>query len=246
MLPVAILAGGLATRLRPFTEHVPKSLIDVAGRPFADHQIEWLSAQGASRIVFLVGYKGELIRDALGDGTRWGLTLQYVFDGELLLGTGGALKRALPALGGEFIVMYGDSYLECDLPAVEAAYRTSGAPALMTVYRNDDRWDLSNVLFDSGRILRYDKRHRTPEMRHIDYGLGIMSAAALEPYPPDSPFDLALVYQTLVNEARLAAYEVTSRFYEIGSPQGLEETRAYLASRESRSNRDRTDIPGRT
>jgi MurNAc alpha-1-phosphate uridylyltransferase len=231
MLPVAILAGGLATRLRPVTERIPKALIEVAGRPFAEHQIEWLRVQGASRIVFLVGYKGEMIRDALGDGARWGVTLEYGFDGEQLLGTGGALKRALPTLGDAFIVMYGDAYLDCDLTAVEAAYRKSGTPALMTVYRNDNRWDPSNVLFESGRIVRYDKKHRTPEMRHIDYGLGIVSRAALEPYPADRPFDLAAVYQNLVSQDRLAAYEVTTRFYEIGSPEGLEETRAYLMTR---------------
>jgi N-acetyl-alpha-D-muramate 1-phosphate uridylyltransferase len=231
MLPVAILAGGLATRLRPATERIPKALIEVAGRPFAEHQIEWLRAQGASRIVFLVGYKGEMIRDALGGGARWGLTFEYVFDGKQLLGTGGALKRALPTLGDAFIVMYGDSYLDCDLAAVESAYRKSGAPALMTVYRNDNRWDPSNVLFASGRIVRYDKKHRTPEMRHIDYGLGIVSRAALEPYPADRQFDLATVYEDLVAQDRLAACEVTSRFYEIGSPEGLEETRAYLTSR---------------
>jgi N-acetyl-alpha-D-muramate 1-phosphate uridylyltransferase len=233
MLPVAILAGGLATRLRPVSERVPKALIEVAGRPFAEHQIEWLRAQGASRIIFLVGYKGEMIREALGDGARWGLTLEYVFDGEQLLGTGGALKRALPTLGVAFMVMYGDSYLDCDLAAVEAAYRTSNAPALMTVYRNDNRWDPSNVLFESGRILSYDKKHRTPEMRHIDYGLGILSSAALEPYPVNRPFDLAAVYEDLVRQNRLAAYEVSSRFYEIGSPEGLEETRVHLATRGS-------------
>ena len=127
--------------------------------------------------------------------------------------------------------MYGDSYLDCDLRAIERAFRASGQPALMTVFGNANRWDASNVLFENGRIVRYDKRHRTPDMQHIDYGLGIVSAMALEPYPPGEPFDLATVYQDLANQGRLAAYEVTSRFYEIGSPDGLEETRAHLASR---------------
>lgn len=228
---VAVLAGGLATRLRPITETIPKALVDVAGRPFAEHQVEWLRAQGVSRIAFLVGYRGEMVREALGDGSRWGVAIDYVFDGPRLLGTGGALKRAHDVLGEAYTVMYGDSYLDCDLAAIERTYYSSGLPALMTVLRNENRWDASNVLYDAGRIVRYDKKARTPDMQHIDYGLGIVSAAALEPYPADRPFDLSAVYEDLAKEGRLAAYEVSSRFYEIGSPEGLEETRAYLESR---------------
>jgi NDP-sugar pyrophosphorylase family protein len=231
MLPMAILAGGLATRLRPITETIPKALVEVAGRPFAEHQVEWLRAQGIERIVFLVGYRGEMVSAALGDGARWGLPIEYVFDGPTLLGSGGALRHARDVLGDAFFVMYGDSYLDCDLRAIEKAFRASGQPALMTVIGNANRWDGSNVLFENGRIVRYDKRHRTPDMQHIDYGLGIVSAMALEPYPPGEPFDLATVYQEIANQGRLAAYEVTSRFYEIGSPDGLEETREYLHSR---------------
>jgi NDP-sugar pyrophosphorylase family protein len=172
-----------------------------------------------------------MVSEALGDGVRWGLPIEYVFDGPTLLGSGGALRHARGVLGDAFFVMYGDSYLDCDLPAIERAFRTSGQPALMTVIRNANRWDASNVLFENGRIVRYDKRHRTANMQHIDYGLGIVSAMALEPYSPGEPFDLATVYQDIANQGRLAAYEVTSRFYEIGSPDGLEETRGYLQSR---------------
>jgi NDP-sugar pyrophosphorylase family protein len=231
MLPVAILAGGLAKRLRPITETIPKALVEVAGRPFAEHQVEWLVAQGIERIVFLIGYRGEMVSEALGDGGRWGVSIEYVFDGPVLLGTGGALRRAGSVIGPVFFVMYGDSYLDCDLPAIEHSFHVSGQPALMTVFRNDDRWDTSNVRFESGRIACYDKRHRTPDMRHIDYGLGVVSAEALEPYPANEPFDLAALYQDLVAEGQLAAYEVTSRFYEIGSPGGLDELRAHLESR---------------
>src|SRR5436190_4729450 len=156
-LPVAILAGGLATRLRPVTETIPKSLVEVAGRPFAEHQLDWLRSQGIDRVVFSVAYRGEMIREALGDGSRWNLSIDYVFDGQSLLGTGGALKRALPALGDAFFVLYGDSLLTCDLAAVEKAFVTSGRMGLMTVFRNDDRWDRSNVQFEDGRLIRYDK-----------------------------------------------------------------------------------------
>jgi NDP-sugar pyrophosphorylase family protein len=233
-LPVAILAGGLATRLHPVTTTVPKALVDVGGRPFAEHQLEWLRSQGVERVVFCVAHLGEMIRDALGNGSQWNLHIDYVFDGGTLLGTAGALKRALPVLGGAFFVLYGDSLLTCDLQAVERAFRASGRAGLMTVFRNDDKWDRSNVHFTEGRLLRYDKVNRTPEMKHIDYGLGVLTDRALAPVPPDRPFDLAAVYQRLLADDNLAGVEITERFYEIGSPEGLEETRAFLADREAR------------
>lgn len=230
-LPVAVLAGGLATRLRPVTETIPKSLVEVAGRPFAEHQLDWLRSQGINRVVFCVAYRGEMIREALGNGARWELSIDYVFDGQPLLGTGGALKRALPALGDAFFVLYGDSLLTCDLAAIEQAFLASGRAGLMTVVRNDDLWDRSNVQFEEGRLLRYDKAHRTPDMRHIDYGLGVLTARSLARFPPDRPFDLAPVYQQLLAAGDLSALEVADRFYEIGSPEGLEETRAFLAAK---------------
>jgi MurNAc alpha-1-phosphate uridylyltransferase len=229
-LPVAILAGGLATRLRPVTETIPKSLVEVAGRAFAEHQLDWLRKQGTEHVIFCVAYRGDVIRDVLGDGSRWELSIDYVFDGEPLLGTGGALKRALPALGDAFFVLYGDSLLTCDLRAVERSFLASGRAGLMTVFRNDDRWDRSNVQFEEGQLLRYDKTHRGEDMRHIDYGLGVLTARAFAHFPPDRPFDLAPVYQDLLAAGDLAAVEVADRFYEIGSPEGLEETRVFLAA----------------
>jgi len=231
-LPVVILAGGLATRLRPLTEQVPKILVDVAGRPFAEHQVELLKRHGISKMVFCLGYLGEQVVDALGDGGRWQMTFRYVFDGPRLAGTGGALRRALPELGGAFFVTYGDSYLECDFEAIEASFRASGKAGLMTVLRNDDRWDRSNVELDRGRIVRYEKGPGDSKMHHIDYGLGILTPAALQPWQDDQqPFDLAVVYQRLITNGELAGYEVMQRFYEIGSPEGLEETRALLEAR---------------
>jgi len=218
-LPVAILAGGLATRLGPITERLPKSIVEVAGRPFAEHQIELLRQHGVCDIVFLVGHLGEMVRDALGDGSRWNVRLRYVFDGPVRRGTGGAIRQALPSLG--------DSYLECDYEAVEQAFLRSGRAGLMTVCRNDDRWDLSNVRFEDGRILGYDKGRRVPEMRHIDYGLGAFRHAAFSGDWPDV-FDLADVYQRLLARADLAGFDVPSRFFEIGSVTGLEDTRSHL------------------
>jgi NDP-sugar pyrophosphorylase family protein len=228
---VAVLAGGLATRLGPVTANLPKSLVEVAGRPFAEHQIEWLRSEGATRIVFLVAHRGEMIAAALGDGRRWGISIEYVYDGATLLGTGGALRRAFPTLGEAFFVLYGDSLLTCDLRAIERTFRSSGRSGLMTVLRNDDKWERSNIQIENGRIVRYDKANRTPEMHHVDYGIGILTEASLSGFPEGGAFDLATVYQQLIAAGDLAAVEVFERFYEIGSTEGLAATRAFLESR---------------
>ncbi|MBV8925128.1 MAG: nucleotidyltransferase family protein [Bradyrhizobium sp.] len=225
--PVAILAGGLATRMRPATERIPKALLEVAGRPFVEHQLALLRREGVGRVVLCVGFLGEMIEAAIGDGARFGLEVSYSFDGEKLLGTGGALRQALPRLGERFFVLYGDSYLEIGYAAVQAAYRRSGLPALMTVFRNEGRWDTSNVLFDGSRIVRYDKRHPTADMKFIDYGLGILNGDVLRAVRAGA-FDLSDLYTALALEGRLAGYEATRRFYEIGTPSGLAEADSHL------------------
>jgi N-acetyl-alpha-D-muramate 1-phosphate uridylyltransferase len=229
MLPVAILAGGLATRLRPVTEKVPKALLRVAGRPFIHWQLELLARQGITEAVLCVGFLAEQIQTAVGDGAAFGVTVNYSFDGEILLGTGGALKRAQSMLGTRFFVLYGDSYLRCSFAAVQTAYEASRAPALMTVFRNENRWDRSNVLFQQGRIVEYDKRSPRPEMAHVDYGLGVLSAQALQRWP-GAAFDLADLYHDLVLRGELAALEVSERFFEIGSVAGIDATERYLST----------------
>ncbi len=227
MLPVAILAGGLATRLRPITQTIPKSMVEVAGEPFVAHQLRQLQREGVERVVFCIGHLGEQISDFVGDGGRFGLAVDYSFDGDELLGTGGALRAALPKLGPAFFVLYGDSYLDVRYAAVEAAFRAAGQPALMTVLRNEDRWDASNVEFTDGRLLRYSKRDRDGAMLHIDYGLGVVEARAIADHP-ERKFDLASVYEVLAAQGRMAGFEATVRFYEIGSHGGLRETADHL------------------
>jgi MurNAc alpha-1-phosphate uridylyltransferase len=230
-LPVAILAGGLANRLRPLTEMVPKSLVDVNGEPFIAHQLRLLSSRGIKRVILCVSYLGEMIQEAVGDGKRFGIQVEFSFDGPRPLGTAGASKKALPMLGRSFFVLYGDSYLPCDYRMIQTAYEESGQLALMTVFKNDGHWDRSNVEFSGGKILSYDKKNQTPMMRHIDYGLGVFNRAAFEIVPGDQPYDLAMLYQNLLNQGQLAACEVRERFYEIGSFSGLEEMRRYIAKK---------------
>ena len=227
-LPVAILAGGVATRLGNLARHTPKSLIDVAGKPFIAYQLDLLRGHGLTDIVLCTGHLGSHLEEVVGDGSRYGVRVRYSPDGPSPLGTGGALRHALPLLGEAFLALYGDSYLECDYQAVERAFRASGDPALLTVIRNDNQWDRSNVLCINGRIVHYSKEHRTSDMRHIDYGLAAMRADVFRLHPDGSALDLARVYEDLAARHELAAYEVSERFYEIGTLAGLAETRRHL------------------
>lgn len=227
MLPVAILAGGLATRLRPITESIPKALIGINGEPFLAHQLRLLGRNGFDRVVLCAGYRGDMIRDFAGDGSAFGLHLEYSFDGPELLGTGGAIRRALPTLGPRFAVLYGDSYLPCNYSVVERAFFSAGKPALMTVFHNEGRWESSNVEYSGDRIVAYSKTARTPAMRHVDYGLGFFDARVFAGYA-DGAFDLAQVYSDCLEGHDLAAFEVQDRFYEIGSREGIADLRRFL------------------
>jgi NDP-sugar pyrophosphorylase family protein len=226
--PVAILAGGLATRLRPITEKVPKLLVEVAGEPFFSHQIRLLKAAGLTHLVLCVGYLGEKIVELYGDGSKWGVKIEYAFDGPKLLGTGGALIAALPKLGDVFYVLYGDSYLPVDYRAVGDFFLQSGQLGLMTVYENHGKYDTSNVWFEHGTIKVYDKKNKLPQMQYIDYGLGVFRAAAFDGFARDAVVDLAEVQKGLVARHQLAGYEIKQRFYEIGSHEGLQELDALL------------------
>jgi NDP-sugar pyrophosphorylase family protein len=217
--------------LRPITEKIPKSLVPIAGKPFLAHQLELLHARGIRHAVLCIGYLGEMIQREFGDGQAYGVRLDYSFDGPKPLGTGGAIKRALPFLGDEFFVLYGDSYLPVEYRPIAEFFRRSGKLGLMTVYRNEGRYDTSNVVFHDGEIAVYDKKNRPPEMRHIDYGLSLFKAAVFNSYSADQPFDLAEVMSKLVREKQLAGYEVRERFYEMGSPVGLAELESLLQSK---------------
>jgi NDP-sugar pyrophosphorylase family protein len=233
LLPVAILAGGLATRLRPVTEKVPKSLLELNGEPFIFHQLRLLKTHGVQRVVLCVGHLGEMIRQVVHEGQEFGVKVEYSFDGARLLGTAGAIKNALPTLGDSFLVLYGDSYLVCDYAAVAREFQRAGKLALMTVFKNEGQWDTSNVEYQSGSILAYSKKNRTPRMQFIDYGLGAFSAQAFARVRADQAFDLAELYSIMLSEGQLAGMELPHRFFEIGSPAGLEETARFLATQQT-------------
>lgn len=230
MPPVAILAGGLATRLRPLTERIPKSLLEVAGEPFIAHQLRLLARRGVTRVVLCLGFLGEQVQAFVGDGSRFGLRVDYSFDGDVLLGTGGALRQASGLLGDVFWVTYGDSYLDIEYEPIWRHFSTTKSLGLMTVYLNENQYDRSNVLFEDGQIVRYTKRDVSPAMRHIDFGLLLLRRAALEVIPTAGKLDLSDLLEALVARGELVGFETRHRFYEIGSAAGLAETAAYIRS----------------
>jgi NDP-sugar pyrophosphorylase family protein len=235
-LPVVILAGGMATRMRPATQSVPKALLPVNGRPFADIQLTWLGSLGVTDVVYSIGYLGDAITKHVGDGERFGLRVRYVADGDRPLGTAGALRAVIASalVAGSFGVINGDSYLSLDLAQIDDVFEKSGCPALMTVMRNRDRWDASNVVYRDGRVIVYDKSR--PEawrsrMEWIDYGFAVLSRSAVtDRVAIGEVADLSELMRDLSAAGQLAGHEVNERFYEIGSPQGLADLERHLAS----------------
>ncbi|MCC6538371.1 MAG: SIS domain-containing protein [Bryobacterales bacterium] len=234
LYPAVILAGGLGTRLGELTKKTPKSLVEVNGVPFIAHQLRLLRAQGITRVILCVGHLCEQIEQFVGDGRRFGVEATYSFDGPAQLGTAGAIVKALALLPERFFVIYGDSYLPEDYAAAQRAFDASGRRALMTVFHNDDLGDVSNVEFAGGEIVVYDKKNKTPRMKHIDYGLGLFARSVFEELPA-GPVDLAKVYQDLHGRGDLAALEVHRRFYEVGSVAGIEELSGVLRGEEAMS-----------
>jgi hypothetical protein len=228
MLPVAILAGGLATRLYPITLTIPKSLVKVAGKPFIFYQLKYLRQQGIKKVVLCTGHLGEMIKSYVGDGSKFDLKILYSLDGNKLLGTGGAIKKALPLLGDKFFVLYGDTFLPIKFDLIEKDFLSSNKLCLITVLKNNDKWDKSNIFFENNLLIKYNKKNPSIKMEYIDYGLSAVSASIFDSYSNGIFFDLSNVYETLSTKKQLKGFEVYERFYEIGTPNSLLETEKYL------------------
>jgi NDP-sugar pyrophosphorylase family protein len=232
-LQCVILAGGRGERMRPMTDSLPKTLIPVGGVPFADHQLNWLAREGVESVVYCIGYRGDLIREYVGNGGRWGVSVEFVDEGDELRGTAGALRLSLDegVLRERFFVLYGDSYLPIALAPVWSAFAEVGLPALMTVLRNEGRWDRSNALVEDGLVTIYDKSGADPKvpLEWIDYGLSVLERSIVEARVPQGTVaDLADLYRELTADRLLAAFEVHERFFEIGSPAGLSDLERHL------------------
>lgn len=221
-IPFVLLAGGLATRLHPITKTIPKSLVMVAGKPFLQHQLELLNKYQVKHVVLCIGHFGYMIEETFGDQFL-NIKLTYSYDGDVLLGTGGAINRTIDKLGDRFAVMYGDSYLPLDYAKIVSYFDNHHANGLMTLFLNNHLYDTSNVVFENGQILKYNKNDITPDMKYIDYGFAIYRKEAFAAFPKNEKFDLSNVIIRLIENNQLIGYEVFERFYEIGSITGLTE-----------------------
>lgn len=229
-MQAVILAGGIGTRLRPLTIEIPKALVPIGGRPFIEYQIDLFRSQGITDLLLCVGYLGHLIEERLGNGQKFGVSIRYSYERDGLVGTAGAIKNAEKSLAEAFLVQYGDSYAPIDYRAVAAYFAEGDRLGLMVVYKNEDRWDRSNVIIEGGLVRVYDKKRKLPGMDYIDFGVSIFRKEAFANVPTRTPMDLSVVYQSLIESGQLLAYETSQRFYEVGSPEGLREFEALVES----------------
>ena len=230
-MQAVILAGGLGTRVQSRIGPGPKSMLLIREKPFLEYQLNLLRKNGIREILLCVGYLSELIEQHFGDGKNFGVKLTYSYEKEKLLGTGGALRNALPLLEESFYLLYGDSYLEISFPEVYHSFERQDCPVLITVYRNENRWDRSNVVFDNGKVKLYDKRKIAPGMNYIDYGLAVFRRTSVEVIPAGIPYDLSKLYSKLAREGKLVGREVFQRFYEVGSASGIKDFEDFVTER---------------
>ena len=238
-MQVVILMGGLGTRLKEYTKECPKPLVDVGGRPFFDYQLKLLKHHGFKKFLFLIGYRAEMIEEYYGDGSSNGISITYCYDGKELLGTGGAIRRAYDYLEDDFLVMYGDSFMDIDYEETIYRYfegKQHGKRAVMTVLKNNNMFDKSNVIVKDGEIVLYDKKNQLPEMDYIDYGVCAYEKSLFDKYEYGVKFDVAELQNELSINGQIAAHVVTKRFYEIGSPNALNEFRNYVIHRFNESH----------
>lgn len=240
MPPLFLLTGGLATRMYPLTKAIPKAMIDIDGRPFIWHQLELLKQKGIKQVVVCAGYLGEQIQCYLRDGFDLGIEIKYSFDGSSLLGTGGALKKAVDLFVSNeesiFWVMYGDSYLDIDFNPILDKFLLHNKLGMMTVMENNDQWDKSNIHYQDNEIIEYTKNANNPRMKHIDYGLALLRKHSFNDIKGYKNFDLSSLYSNLISQHQMLGFEVEKRFFEIGSFSGLEETKKYIRSLSNKNN----------
>jgi N-acetyl-alpha-D-muramate 1-phosphate uridylyltransferase len=230
MFPIAILCAGLGTRLYPITKTLPKSMIEIAGKPFISHQLEILKNNNFTDVCICVGYLGDQIVNFV-NSKNFGLNITFAYDGEYLLGTAGSIKKALPLLGDNFFVIYGDSYLELNYESIQQKFIDNKKLALMTIYKNDGKFDKSNVEYKDGKIISYSKEN-TKGMMHIDYGVSVFNNHAFDGFT-EHKFDLKEVFLKMLKEEQLSSYVAKNRFYEIGSFNGIRELNEYLKNKEN-------------
>jgi len=227
-MQIVILCGGKATRLHSLTKKIPKAMIEICGKTFLEQQLKLLKKNRIFDIVLCVGYKAEQIKKYFGDGRKFKVNIRYSSDGKKLLGTGGALKKAENLLKDSFLVMYGDSYLPFNFQKAIEFFKKFNKFGLMTVFKNLDKYEPSNVEVKGNLVKSYSKKRKTKRMKCIDYGVSIFRKETLKFIPQNQVFDLSQLHKLLIEKKQLLAYPAEKRFYQIGSPKGLEEFKNYI------------------
>ena len=230
-MKIVILCGGMATRLYPLTKKISKSMIKIEGKPFLEHQLDLLKKNGLSDIVLCVGYNAEQIKKYFGNGRKFGVRIKYSSDKKRLLGTGGALKKTENLLKDSFLVMYGDSYLPFNFRKAIKFFKKFDKLGLMTVFKNLNKYEPSNVQVKGNLVKSYSKKRKTKKMKYIDYGVSIFKKEALKFIPKNQVYDLSQLQQLLIKKRELLAYPAEKRFYQIGSAKGLEEFKNYIKNK---------------
>lgn len=205
--------------MRPLTLHTPKNLIEIAGRPFLDYQLELLSKNNVERVVLSTGYLGHKIEDYVESHSTHGIKVEVCHEKELL-GTGGAIINSLPALPDDFFLIYGDSYLTQPFAPVQAAFAASGNEALMTVLGQDSGTTENNCAISGGKVARYQKGQPAGTFKYMDYGLLFFRKEALRKYPLGN-FSTDRIFLDLISRGQLAAFVTSSPYFEVGSKEGL-------------------------
>jgi len=227
-MQIVVLCGGKATRLYPLTKKIPKSMIKFERKPFLEHQLDLFKKNRIFDIVLCVGYKAEQIKKYFGNGKNFGVEIKYSSDKKKLLSTGGALKKAENLLEDSFLVMWGDSYLPFNFQKAIKFFKKFDKFGAMTVFKNLNKYEPSNVEVEKNLVKSYSKKRKTKKMKYIDYGVSIFKKEALKFIPKNKVYDLTKLQQTLIKKKQLLAYPAEKRFYQIGSPDGLEEFKNYI------------------
>ena len=227
-MQIAILTGGLGTRLNKLTTKTPKSLILIDNKPFLEYQIDFLKEGGIKDIVLCTGHLGEQIHRHFGSGKKYALNIKYSHE-DKPLGTAGALKKSQDLLNDTFFTMYGDSYVFVNFGEIMSYFKSQDKLALMTVYHNSDRYDRSNTSIQGNLVKKYSKKDRSKDTEYIDYGVNIFRKSVLDLIPQNQFYSLEDLLPNLIKQEQLLAYEVYDRFYEIGSPEGLEDFENFIA-----------------
>lgn len=230
---VVVLMGGLGTRLGDITRCMPKAMINIHGKPFFHYQLNLMKWYGFRKFLFCTGYRSDDISNYFGDGSEFGVEIKYSYDGPELLGTGGAVKNAFQLLEDNFVLIYGDSYMDIDYQEILYYYNDAlkkNYRGLMTVFKNNNRFDKSNVVYNNEKLVKYDKENMVPDMKYIDYGVSVLNRKVIEEIP-ECKVDIASVYGKVAADCKMAGHEVRNRFYEIGRPDSLKEFRDFINER---------------